>query len=204
MQKRKNNSLIFIGVLLILIGVMIGIIPIFEDKYAEYVESNQIEEFIQETSIKENNSNNNQTNNKKVNKEPYLMVLEIPNINLKKGVYNKESSLNTLSKNVEILTESSLPDQENGNVILQAHNGRSKVAFFNNLYELNINDKVYIYYNGYKYTYSLNKVYDIIKDGTVEIQRDNDKNTLTLITCLKGTYDRQQVFILYLDTKELY
>ena len=201
MQKRKNNRLIVIGIIIVIIGWIIGMIPVVQDTYEEIVENNNIDEFIKDTTIKEN-KDNNQT--KKSNKEPYLMVLEIPNVKIRKGIYNKDSSLNTLSKNIEILTESAYPDEDKGNVVLQAHNGRSKVAFFNDLYMLHIGDKAYIYYKGYKYTYSLNKTYDILKDGTVEIERDKDKNTLTLITCLKGTNDRQSVFILYLESKELY
>ena len=68
-------------------------IPVVQDTYEEIKENHNIEEFIKDTTIKEN-KDNNQT--KTSNKEPYLMVLEIPNVKIRKGIYNKDSSLNTL------------------------------------------------------------------------------------------------------------
>ena len=42
------------------------------------------------------------------------------------------------------------------------------------------------------------------KDGNVEVIRNKNKNTLTLITCKRNTQDRQLVVIFYLSKKENY
>ena len=59
------------------------------------------------------------------------MILDIPKIDLKKGIYSKESFKNNVDQNVTILNESLLPSE--GTVILAAHSGNSSVSFFRNL-----------------------------------------------------------------------
>ena len=71
--------------------------------------------------------------------------------------------------NIQILNSSTMPNVTNGNLILAGHNGASYISFFKNLHKLNINDKVYLYYNGVKYEYLISKYYDTNKDGNVEI-----------------------------------
>ena len=61
-----------------------------------------------------------------------------------------------------------------------------------------------IYYQGVKYIYKVDEIYDVFKDGSIEIKRNQNKNTLTLITCRKNTKDKQFVIILYLMVKENY
>ena len=76
--------------------------------------------------------------------------------------------------------------------------------YFRELHKLDINDIAIIYYKGIKYTYKVDKIYDVLKDGDVEVERDKDKTTLTLITCKKNTKDRHLVIILYLEKMEEY
>ena len=76
--------------------------------------------------------------------------------------------------------------------------------YFRELDKLKINDKAILYYKGIKYTYKIDKIYDVLKDGDVEVERDKEKNTLTLVTCKKNTKDRHLVIILYLENKEEY
>ena len=64
--------------------------------------------------------------------EEFLLILEIPKIGLKRGVYSLESDQNTIEKNVAILKESSLPQEVNGNVVLAAHNGTARISYFIN------------------------------------------------------------------------
>ena len=106
--------------------------------------------------------------------------------------------------NIQIIDKSTMPNVVNGNLVLASHNGASYISFFRNLDKLNINDKIYVYYGGYKYIYSLSKTYDTPKDGNIEVYRDNSKTTITLITCKKNSKDTQVVYIGYLDSKELY
>ena len=50
---------------------------------------------------------------------------------------------------------SAMPNVKNGNLILIAHSGTAYIAYFRNLYKLNINDYAYITYKGEKYKYKL-------------------------------------------------
>ena len=71
-------------------------------------------------------------------------------------------------------------------------------------HRLELNDIVYIYHERIKCTYRIDEIYDVKKDGSVEISRDLNQNTLTLITCKKDTNDRQLVVVSYLVNKEEY
>lgn len=205
--KKKNKTLIF-GIIIVIIGVIIGIIPIFIDRNKKEIENTKIDEYLTTTSNKKENDDKQQEPNKdeigtkenNENLEEYIMILEIPKVDLKKGIYPKNSNLNTIEKNVTILKESSFPNEESGNVILAAHNGDSNISYFNQLHKMNVKDKAYIYYRGIKYTYVVDKIYDVEKDGDVEIERDKDKNTLTLITCRKNK-NKHIVIVLYLEGK---
>ena len=197
--KRKTKLLIF-GIIVIIVGIIIGIIPFFKQTEKEKKENTKIEDYISETSYIAN-TNKVDIENKE---ESYLMILEIEKIGLRKGVYSKESKQNTIEKNVAIMKESSFPNEEKGNVVLEAHNGTANISYFNQLHLLEIGDKASIYFEGTKYTYIIEKIYDVEKDGSVEVSRDLNKNTLTLITCKRNTEDRQLVIILYLSSKEKY
>ncbi len=150
--KRKTKLLIF-GIIVIIVGIIVGIIPFFKQAKKEKKENTKIEDYISETAI---------------------------------------------------MKESSLPNKEKGNVVLEAHNGTADISYFNQLHLLEIGDKASIYYEGTKYTYIIENIYDVEKDGSVEVSRDLNKSTLTLITCKKNTEDRQLVIILYLSSKEKY
>ena len=60
------------------------------------------------------------------------------------------------------------------------------------------------YSNGIKYEYKIADIYDVDKTGTVNISRDKNRTTITLITCKKYSKDKQTVFIGYLSNKEAY
>ena len=49
--------------------------------------------------------------------------------------------------------------------------------------------------NNKTYTYKLVNIYNVTKDGTVEIKRDPNVKTLTLITCTYQSKTEQTVFI---------
>lgn len=131
----------------------------------------------------------------------YIGKVEIPKINLIKGFVDKDSRNNNISKNVTILKESDMPDVDKGNFILVAHSGSAYISFFRNLYKLGLDDVVYVYYNNYKYTYSIKNIYNVEKTGTVQIKRDWDETTLTLITCTENDDYHQTVYISYLVEK---
>lgn len=128
-------------------------------------------------------------------------VLEIPKINLKKEFYPNNKELNTVSKNIQVINTSKMPTEKNTNLILAAHSGNSNIGYFKHLDQLQTNDIAYIYYKEKKYKYIITKIYDVYKTGYVSINRDQDKTTLTLITCKKNT-NLQTVYISYLERVE--
>lgn len=204
-QEEKNKKVIRSRVLLFgsFFLIIIGIIIAFKNKTTEiYInkkEQEQIDRFFAIESGEE--LNEKIVNKQSENQENYIAVLEISKINLKKGIYNKDSKNNDVSKNIKLIEESMMPDYENSNLILAAHNGTSRVSFFRNLPKLEINDIANVYYNGKKYSYSLINSYEVDKTGTVEIVRNLEKSILTLITCKHGT-DKQLVYIFELRESE--
>lgn len=192
-KKRVKSSIIIIGSFLLL---STGICLLINNNYSNYKEvqqeESQINTFINNMSIKEEAKLEEQINIQV--EDNYIAVIEIPSINLRKGIYSKNSIENNIEKNVTILKESAMPDTQNGNVVLASHSGLSKIAYFNDLTKLKINDIAYIYYNGSRFFYKLINIYEVDKTGTVDIVRNTQRNTLTLITC-KGKEKKQLVFI---------
>ena len=133
-----------------------------------------------------------------INKEEYLGILEIKKIKLRKGFYKLNSNLNNVDKNIMIVSSSDMPDVNKGNLILASHSGNSSVSYFRYLDKLDMGDIASIYYLGKKYDYKLINYYDVDKNGIVQIIKNNDINTLTLITCKKNT-NKQTVFIFELN-----
>lgn len=131
---------------------------------------------------------------KKVINNPYIAILEIPKINLIKGLVNINSESNNVNKNIQIIKSSTFPDIENGNLILAAHSGTSNISYFKNLYKLNINDIVNIYYNNHKYSYKIVIKYNVEKKKVI-IKRNINKTCITLITCDKNNKNEQMIFV---------
>lgn len=141
-------------------------------------------------------SNSDLANTKHISFNKYLGIIEIPKINLKRYLYDIDSSQNDVDKNIEILKDSDMPNVRGGNLILAGHNGNSAAGHFKNLHKVTLGDKVVINYNNINYTYEISKIYDVLKTGSVAIKRNKNKNTITLITCLGS--DKQLVVIGYL------
>lgn len=132
------------------------------------------------------------------NYEEYLGVIDIPKINLYKGFYSKTSSLNNVKFNLFVLSVSSYPDTERGNLVIAGHSGNYNNSYFRDLYLLEVNDEIIVHYKDKNYKYEIAKIYNENKDGSVRIIRDNTKTTLTLITCTKDDKDHQTIYIAYL------
>lgn len=202
-KKRSKNSrvLIILGLFLLVIGIGIYCYnsieyskPIIEDKEL-------IEDFFSEKSI-----DNDQVQSfiKESIGNKYIAILEIPSISLKTGLVDFKSSENNVNKHVQIIAGSQMPNIKNKNLILAAHSGTSNISYFKNLYKMQEGNEIYIYYSGIKYVYILNNIYDVNKTGEVEIKRDFNKNTLTLITCTKDSDTKQTIYISYLKNTEQY
>lgn len=132
----------------------------------------------------------------KEKKEDVFASVRIPKINLNRNLYSIDSKENTVDKNIQIIKESNMPDEVNGNFILAAHSGLSSIAFFHNLYKLENGDEVFINYLNKDYKYIISDKYDVLKTGKVSIKRDKNRSTITMITCVGK--DRQLVVIGYL------
>lgn len=210
-EKIKDNLITIIGILLIIISISIVMYDNYKDnqKVLENVElvenffeieNNPVEEQKEEVVIKDEED-------KKTSSSPtynYIAVLEIPSIKLKRGLVDYKSKYNNVKYNIQIIEHSQMPDIENSNLILAGHNGTSNVSFFNDLDKLKEDSLVYVYYNNIKYIYKINNNYEVKKDGKVEIIRNRNKTTITLITCKKDSEDKQLVYIGYLVDKVEY
>ena len=191
----RKIILLFIGYLLIVIGLSLISIKIFINL------KNKKELSIE---IENNNLGNNVYNNliiESINEKQsinYIAYLKIPKINLIKGLVDKSSGLNNVDKNIQILKESDMPDKENGNLVLAAHSGNSNVSYFKDLDKLEINDRIHIEYNSKQYEYKVVNYYIVEKIGYVDIIRNKDKSTLTLITCVENA-NKQLVVICELN-----
>lgn len=210
LKKVKSKTVFkYIGLFVLLCGLFMFIYHYCTIKNLEDESNLKVEEFfIEETPIKEVDQNKDEVIEKPTTSQKssydYIAVLEIPSISLKRGLVNPDSYYNNVNYNIQIIEHSTMPNVVNGNLILAGHNGSSYISFFKNLYKVKENEKVYVYYQGYKYEYVINKIYDTPKDGYIEIYRDHDKSAITLITCKKNTKDTQTVYVGYLTNKEQY
>ena len=160
---------------------------IINNKKEDIIEKNSINMFFEKEEVN--------VVKKDTGLSEYLMVLEIPKINLKKGLYHIDSFQNNVNENLEIINSSNMPDIENGNLIIAGHSGTSDVSYFRYLYKLVTNDYCYIYYNGKKYTYKIVNIYNERKDGKITIHKDSGIRTITLITCTLNNDSMQTVYI---------
>lgn len=206
--------------LFLILGSLLLIIALILFHYEKILEvNNEIYNLIQSKIYKENTSLNSIFVNVNVNylendeeiiidneetTPNYIAFLEIPSINLKQGLLSKTSYYNNVNYHVEILDISDMPDVIDGNLILAGHSGTSNLAYFKNLYKLDLDDTANIYYKSKVYKYSIVNIYKENKDGSINIIRNLNKTTLTLITCTKDDKTKQTIYILELIGVESY
>lgn len=182
-MKRIN---VLIGYLLLIIGIIFTSTNLIIERNEKIKESNKIDYTL-----------GNQISY--IEKDDlYDIILSIPKIKLRKGIYSKKDKRNNIEKNVMIHMASDYPDKDKSNVILVAHSGSGDKAFFNDLDQLNEDTLIELYYNHTKYVYKFNNYYNVEKNGKVYINRDKSKKTITLITCNKKDKTKQVVYIGYL------
>ncbi len=146
-----------------------------------------------------NGSNDTVNRNSNIdNNYQYIGYLEIPKINFRMGIVDKDSKDNNVNRNLFIASNSAYPDVDRGNLIIAGHSGTGYKAFFRNLYKIGGGDLAKVEYNGKVYTYQVVKIYEQQKTGRIAVYRDYNKTTLTLITCTKDSDDKQTVYILEL------
>lgn len=133
--------------------------------------------------------------------EEYLGIIQIDKIGLYRGFYDKNSSLNNVHINLYVLPEADYPDIENGNLIIAGHSGNYSNSYFSNLYLLELNDTIKVYYKSNEYTYQITRIYNVPKTGKAKILRNKYKSVITLITCTKDDEEHQTIYIAELISK---
>lgn len=209
-RKEKNNKgsksrLIIVGSFFILLSISIVSVNLFTDYINKQKEKDLIKQYyeteeyivdvpvVEEEIVQEEQQEEKKEEVQKVEVN-YIAVIKIPKIGLEKGLASKDSYWNNVNRNIQILTESDMPDVDKGNVILAGHSGNSGVSYFRKLNKLQIDDKVSISYNGKEYIYKMVNSYEIEKNGYAHILRNAEKTTLTMITCKHNT-NKQLVVI---------
>lgn len=218
----ERNVKIIIGVIISIVGiVIIGSDyylslkhEVFDDMNKAYYEQNVVisdepEEINsgnhEEINDDEDTTINNQEqpviepdnkNNNNQNVENYIAYISIPKIELNRGIYNTTSTLNNVNKNIYVHPASTFPNNVSGNnLILASHSGSSSISYFKKLYKLELDDDVYLEYNGKTYHYKIKNIYTVLKDGTVALRVKQNVSTISLITCTKGDSKTQTIYI---------
>mgnify|MGYP003303365974 FL=1 len=139
-RKIRNNIFTIIGIILILSSFVFLINDILKDRQTETLNIELVEEFFEEEpeenkdeQVEEKEEVKTETSSPTYN---YIAVLEIPSIGLKRGFVDFGSTYNSVKYNIQVIEHSEMPNVENSNLILAAHNGTSSVSFFNDLDKL--------------------------------------------------------------------
>lgn len=119
------------------------------------------------------------------NKEKPIAKLIINKIKLNEYLYNINSNENNIEKHVTILENSIFPNNSNSIVFIAAHSGTGKIAYFNNLDKLEINDSIKFIYNNKTYTYIVKDIFEENKNGYININKEFE-DQLVLTTCSKN------------------
>lgn len=195
-RHKKSNKLFIINVINLVIGITLFTYNSVYDYYLNMLDKNKVDNYINDSKIKVNVvsiDNENTINNEEVNN--YLGVISIPKINLEQGFYGIDNPMNNVDKNIELISNSNMPDVENGTLILAAHSGNDRVSYFNKLYKLNIDDEIEIIYNKSKYLYKLIDIYEVEKTGSITLHNINNITSLVLVTCSNFNDNLQVVYI---------
>lgn len=123
-----------------------------------------------------------------------IIELYIPKIKLKNLVYNLDSDLNDIDKNVVLMNGSDMPNVNNGNLILGGHSGIGKTAYFNKFNNLEIDDEIIVKYDNLLYKYNIVNIYLDDKDGRIRISQLN-YTSIVLFTCMPGDKNNYLVII---------
>lgn len=121
-----------------------------------------------------------------IKNEEIIGEIQIPKINLSKALYKQESKLNNVEENVTIL-KVDLPNI----IVLAAHSGTGKNAYFKDLNKLKINDTVNLKYIDNNYKYKVISIYEQKKSGYINIV-EKDFSQLFLTTC-SNSKDKQLI-----------
>lgn len=131
-------------------------------------------------------------------KYQYNAILEIPSVNLKRGILDINNKYNKAQYNIELIKE-----DENA-IVLAAHNGSNHNSYFGSLHTIEIGDEINYYQDGIVYHYIYSDSYDIKKNGYADLYYKKTAKSIILITCKDGSDDAQTVYIGYLKSTSGY
>lgn len=199
-NKKNKKILTIISLVFLLIGISLIIVDKLYIKAIDKKENEAIEEFIeiqQQEIVVENQPEKKEEEKVEVKETTYnyIGVLEIPKINFKRGFLAIDDKNNVVSKNIQVLKQSDMPDVEGGNFIIAGHSGTGRIAFFTNLNKVEKEDIIYIYYGNEKYLYKVLYKYEVDKTGSVPVKAEEGATILTLITCSEVDESKQIVIV---------
>lgn len=183
----KEKRIVILSIIIILLGIAYFITTIYKFYTDKANNQKSVEAYI-----------NKEIEKVTEEKYQYQSILEIPSINLKRGITSSTNIYNSAKYNIELVKEDSQ------SIVLAAHNGNNYNSFFKDLHTIDLGDEINYYKDGTIYKYIYTDSYDIKKDGYADIYRQNDKKSIILITCKDGTDDAQTVYIGYLKEISIY
>lgn len=189
---RKNTHLKIkmhnVGCVLLITGTLLTVTQYVMKREKIIIEDNKIESTIL-----------NQVGYLKKNVNvTYDAILSIPQISLKKGMYLKKEIKNNTDENIIIHELSDYPDEKNSNVILMVYFDTKRNTFLSKINQLNEDSLIEFYYQRTKYVYKIDHYHQAKITGNISIERDNDKKTITLITCSQEDKSKSSIYIGYL------
>lgn len=193
MKKKIGLGLILLAIMMLAFYFvyLTGLEQKNDNDVLNYIDNTRIQEQKVDEEIKRQEVEENPKSSYQIN---YTAVLEIPKIHLKRGVVNNTKNFNSINYAISVDNSSNYPDVK-GNFVLYAHSGNSPIGYFSRLIDININDDIYVYFNGIKYHYSIFEKYDIEKNGKAKVLSSKDSNYITLITCNQKRKGYQLVLV---------
>ncbi len=119
-------------------------------------------------------------------------ILEIPSIQLKNPIYNLDEAENNVEKNIQLLEENT-KEKALDWIVLASHSGTGQNAYFTNLNQLKINEKIYLQKDQTTYEYRFFKKEEVKKSSTLEVDSYNFP-VLIMITCSETKNNIQEIY----------
>ena len=116
------------------------------------------------------------------NQKNQIGELKIEKLNLQEPLFNINSQENTIEKHITILKESIFPQHENSIMFIAAHSGTGKIAYFEELDQLKLNDTIILTLENKNYFYQVKDIWEEKKNGYINVNKENKKQ-LVLTTC---------------------
>lgn len=212
-MKIKNSTILFVGLLLLVLGIYVGSSEYFKQKKEKAFTNMNLLLYENETPEEKEDPIDTPVDPENPVETPpqyvqrnydFIAELTIPKIGLVRGLVSIDSPYNDVDHNITIIGGSEMPNVDKSNLILASHSGNCYYCYFNQLYRVEMGDEASVTYRNTKYTYKVVDIYNVSKNGQVTIRRNKNKTILTLITCTKNSKTEQTVYILELVNAEKY